>query len=65
MLELRRTHSGFVATHFEVKAGLATTAAGPGTSGCKEQAENSCESCPPELSSSRSRPWSGRLSGRR
>mmetsp|Transcript_28830 Transcript_28830/g.73112 ORF Transcript_28830/g.73112 Transcript_28830/m.73112 type:complete len:143 (+) Transcript_28830:201-629(+) len=40
VVELQRTHSGFVATNLEVGAGSATTAAGPGTTGTTQQYNN-------------------------
>ena len=40
VVELQRTHSGFVATNLQVGAGSATTAAGPGTTGTTQQYNN-------------------------
>ena len=45
VIELRRIHSGFVATHLEVSDGNATTAAGPGTTGTAQH-HNSKEVLP-------------------
>ena len=46
VIELRRNHSGFVATHLEVSDGNATTAAGPGTTGTAQH-HNLTEVSPP------------------